>query len=364
MKRRFSNRKKTGFRKGWVILPALAMITFLITEWLSRQPEIAERFYSIGIYPWVARCLSPLSNLFGFSLSDVFYTILVLSIIILLVLTLFRKLKPGRMLLILINMVAVVYLLFYWLWGFNYYRQPFNHRLEINKSVADSAQFMAVFESIIEQANNLQSSSSNNYSVHQIDSLLEQGYQRHSDFLKLRYPMGKRKPKHILFSNFFAKAGISGYYGPFLNEVHINRHIHRLEYPVVVAHEKAHQFGITSEAEASFYAWFICTHSDSDYLRYTASLYLLRYFLNHGRNLEGFNERVKTISQPVRDDLIEIHDHWMALRNEKIDRAASKANDAYLRTNKVEAGIEDYKGVVALVMDFSADTLAQQRAGL
>ena len=264
----------------------------------------------------------------------------------------------------LFNLISIAYLSFYWLWGFNYFRQPFNERLEIGKSVTGTSQFMDVFESIIEKANKYQISTSEEYSVQFLDSTIEAAYKRYAGFLKIGYPMGIRKPKHILFSNFFAKAGISGYYGPFLNEVHINRHIHRLEYPVVVAHEKAHQFGITSEAEASFYAWFVCSHSDSDFLRYCAALYVLRYFLNQGYKLEGFQEKVKLISEPVRNDLIGIRNHWIALRNEKIDHIASKANDAYLRSNRVEAGIEDYKGVIALVMDFNSDSLAQKRLGL
>jgi len=36
-------------------------------------------------------------------------------------------------------------------------------------------------------------------------------------------------------------------------------------------------------------------------------------------------------------------------------------NDAYLKTNKVEKGIEDYFGVVQFVMDFETDLAAQKR---
>lgn len=347
----------------WWSIPILALSTFFLTEWLVTRPHMVERFYSNGVYPWVARFLSPLSNLFSFSVGDIFYAVLIIVALFSIGLTLFHRIRPAKLVLFLINLVAGVYLLFYWLWGFNYFRQPFNERLEISRSVADTDEFMAVFDSIINQANAYQHSANKELHPHQIDSIIEVGYKRDAGFLRISYPMGKRKPKSITLSGFFAKAGISGYYGPFSNEVHINRHVHQLEYPVVLAHEKAHHFGITSEAEASFFAWFVCSHSESDFIQYAANIYILRYFLNHGRALEGFQERVKLISEPVRNDLIGIRDHWMALRNEKIDRVAAKANDAYLRSNKVKAGIEDYKGVVALVMDFSTDSLAQKRVG-
>ena len=49
------------------------------------------------------------------------------------------------------------------------------------------------------------------------------------------------------------------------------------------------------------------------------------------------------------------------LRDVKIDEYASKMNDAYLKTNKVEQGIDDYSGVVKYVMDFSSDSVANKR---
>jgi hypothetical protein len=52
------------------------------------------------------------------------------------------------------------------------------------------------------------------------------------------------------------------------------------------------------------------------------------------------------------------------MRNEKVDEIASKVNDAYLKSNKIEKGIEDYTGVVKFVMDFSQDTVYQKKWGL
>ena len=331
-----------------------------MTEWFASRPDLTEKIYSGSVYPVVARILSAISRHFSFSLGDMFYLLAGLTLLLLILLAILRKIPVRQMLLQIFNMASVLYILFYWLWGFNYFRQPFNERLGVQKSVAETEQFMAVFESLIEQANTYQPYASAPLSRHEADSLVEATYARHAEFLKISYPMGTRRPKNISLGSFFAKAGISGYYGPYFNEIHLNPHLHPLELPVVLAHEKAHQFGITSEAEASFYAWFVCENSDSNYLRYCNSLFLLRYFLNHGNSLEGFRERVTGISEPVRQDLRAIRDHWMAMRNEKIDRVASQANDAFLKTNKVRAGIADYKGVVAYVMDYKTDSLLRR----
>ena len=66
----------------------------------------------------------------------------------------------------------------------------------------------------------------------------------------------------------------------FFNEFHVNKKVLPLEYPVIFAHEKAHQFGVTAESEANFYAWLVCRQSDSQVLNYSANLFILRYFFS------------------------------------------------------------------------------------
>jgi len=134
-----------------------------------------------------------------------------------------------------------------------------------------------------------------------------------------------------------------------------------IEYPQVLAHESAHQFGITSEAEANFYGWLVCTESDSKPLQYSANISMLNYFLSQGRHLHNLKVLVNQINKPVINDIRKVQKHWESMRNERIDKAAGKVNDVYLKTNKVKKGIEDYFGVVQFVMDFETDSLAQKR---
>jgi len=197
--------------------------------------------------------------------------------------------------------------------------------------------------------------------VARTDSLVEASYEQLAPFLGIDYPAGVRRAKPITFSGFFAKATILGYYGPFFSEVQLNSHLLSIQYPLVLAHEKAHQLGVTGEAEANFYAWMVCSNSQDSLLQYSAHVYLLRYFLNQAYELEAYPELVKQISEPVKADFRRIRDHWLTLRNVQIDEYASKVNDAYLKTNKIEKGIDDYSGVVKYVMDFSTDSVANKR---
>lgn len=354
---------KNKFRSivfGKAALPVwLALVTFGLTELFSRYPKLTETVYSQVLYPVFASCLSFISQWFSFSLDDAFYGLLILFLLIILLMTVFRKIKFGKFLLLMIQTLAICYVIFYWFWGFNYYRSGINNRLSIVRSKPDTVQFVKVLEDLIGRTN-ASYCTFEGISKTDIESLVESSYQKNASFLKIKYPVGTRNPKPITLSSFFAKAGIAGYYGPFFSEVHLNDSLMMIEYPQVLAHEFAHQFGITSEAEANFYSWLVCTQSDSRQLQYSANINTLTYFLSQARRLHNFRELVHQINKPIVDDIRKVQKHWESLRNESIDKAAGKVNDVYLKTNKIKKGIEDYFGVVQFVMDFETDSVAQK----
>ena len=359
-----SMRKQNRKRKfKWLILPFAALVCFGLTLLLSGHHKLAERFYSNGLYPLIAKILSPGSSLFPFSLDDLFYILLILAVPVLIILLLFRKITPGKAGKIILNSLAGIYILFYFLWGFNYYRDGLNTRLNLQKRQITNDQFRTVLVKLIEETNqsfcNLDS-----MSKHQTDSLVEASYKELSDVLSIDYPAGIRKDKSITLSRFFAQSGISGYFGPFFNEVHVNKETHPVEYPVVLAHEKAHQFGVTSEAEANFYAWLVCQNSSSQELRYSAGSFILRYFFNQATRREDYKELVSMIDPRVIHDFDRIRKNWDKFRNEKMEKVATKVNDAYLKTNEVEGGVQDYTGVVQFVLDFELDSTFQKKWNL
>lgn len=346
---------------GWAALPIwLALATYGLTELFARYPGATETVYSQTFYPMVAYLLSFVSRWVSFSLDDAFYGLLFVFSLVLMILVFTRKIKPGRFFLLIVQTLAFCYVLFYLFWGFNYYRSGMNERLEIARSTPDTVQFVRVLENLIAQTN-ASYCSYETISYGAIDSLVEASYQKNAAFLKLKYPQGKRRAKPITLSGFFAKASIAGYYGPFFSEVHLNDSLLMIEYPQVLAHEFAHQFGITSEAEANFYSWLVCSQSESRHLRYSANISMVNYFLAYAKRLDNFAGIVNQIEKPVIDDIRMVQDHWDRMRNKNIDKVAGKINDVYLKTNKIEKGIEDYFGVVQFVMDFSTDSLAQEK---
>jgi hypothetical protein len=347
----------------WLVLPVFAVITFGLTQLAYRFPAFTERWYSQKLYSLIASVISPVSNLIPLSLDDLLYFLLILTLFLLIILLIFRKITLAKAGKLILNILAVTYILFYTLWGFNYFREDLYKRLKLAKHEPSTKAFVSQLKILVEKTNKSWCTFEN-WDQKQVDLNIEKSYKILAPALKINYPAGKRKAKSITISRFFAQAGISGYYGPFFNEVHVNSYILPVEYPFILAHEKAHQFGITNEAEANFYAWLVCINSPSKQLQYSGNLHVLQYFLYQGYKLDEYNEIIAKLDKRVKRDLQKIREHWMSMRSEKVDEAASKVNDFYLKTNKIKEGVKEYSGVVKFVMDYSYDKQFQKKYNL
>ena len=357
-------RKIANYKKyKWLILPALAGFIFALTLFLRQHPVFVETWYARGLYPYIASLLSAISFVFPFSLDDIFYAVLILLPVVLLVRIFTKRLKWKAAGKLLLNILATAYILFYVLWGFNYFRSPLPERLGIKDSEPNTEEFVQFMHQYITELNHLHCDFDTINKV-ETDRIIEESYQKLAPILQLDYPMGKRRDKKITFSGFYSKSGITGYFGPFFNEVHVNKQVLPIEYPFILAHEKAHQLGVTSEAEANFYSWLVCTHSSSQQIQYSAKLFISFHFFRQARGLEDYKKLVAEISPEVQADINRISEHWNKLRNATMDKTASKLNDAYLKHNNIKSGIKDYTGVVDHVMNFSLDSAFQQRNGL
>ncbi len=329
----------------------LALGTFYVVETGANHPESIERIYSRGLYPYVASVLSAFSNLFSFSVWDVYWSLVVLVILYALFLFVTRKLRIWNVLLRTLQFAAILYTFFYLSWGFNYFRQPIEKRLNWTRHIEKVDMFPAVLDTLISNANNSRVEfTEKDYPI--IDSLIEQSYRNNAAYFGYTYPNGSRKPKTMLYTWFFAKSGVSGYFGPFFNEVHVNGELLPTEYPFVLAHEKAHQFGISGEAEANFMAWYICNSSMDNRLKYSANIQLLQYFLGDPFHHDAIKEYLKRFDKRAMADIMKQRNHWKELRNETIDKAQTAANNAYLKTNKIHEGMMNYNSVVRLAIEW------------
>jgi Protein of unknown function (DUF3810) len=329
----------------------LALLVFLSIQFAIRNPEMVEHYYSMGIYPFIAKFLSFFSSLVPFSLWDIFWVLIILLIIIGLTLVLLKKVRFGLYFLHAMQVLAFLYAVFYLFWGYNYFRPKIERRIGWETSKPEELHFRSVLDSVIIHVNKSYTSvSTSEYA--EIDSLVEASYRKNGQQLGIRYPNGKRRPKTMLFSSFFGKMGVNGYFGPFFNEIHLDFYLLPVDYPFVLAHEKAHQFGITSESEANLVAFVICVKSQDLRLKYSGYQSVLLYFLKDAYHMKDYKEYLSKIDEKVLGDLRYRQKYYQALERKKLSDMQSAVNDAYLKANKIDKGVKNYDQVVSLVISW------------
>lgn len=351
-----SRRRRFALR-GWPFL--LALFTFVIVKVAAQNPSLIERYYSKGLYPSIAVPFSFLSSAIPFSIWDVFWIVSTLLLIAGLIFVVIRRLKLSTFLLRLFQTLAIIYAFFYFVWGFNYFRPKIEERIGWVKPAPSETFFREILDSIIVRTNR-------SYTIivstdyNQIDSLIEKSYRANAKELGIDYPNGSRTPKTMILSSIFAKSGVSGYFGPFFNEIQLNSNLLPMEYPFVLAHEKAHQFGITSEAEANFAAFMICTTSADHRLQYSGNMQLLLYFLGDVHQSRERKEYVSRIDSLVIKDIQSQRKHWQDLENKTFDKVQTAANNVYLKSNRIKEGVKNYNEVVSLVITWYFNKVKSQ----
>ena len=338
-----SNGSGVLIRAIWPFI--VAALIFLLVRVAVNYPELVDKYYSKGFYSFYARSLSPISGLIPFSLWDVFWGLTVLALIAGIIAVIIRRLKLSRFLLRLAQTLALLYSLFYLSWGFNYFRPELIARSGMTTIKADEELFRTTFDTIIARVNrdyvNIDIAD-----YKSIDSEVEKSYAANAFNLDINYPNGRRIPKRMIVSGLIAKFGISGYFGPFFNEVNLNTKALPVDYPFLLAHENAHQFGIASEGDANLAAFVVCVASGCEKLRYSGYLTLALYFLSDARHLPDYKDYVAKIDERVRVDIQFRQQYYKGLQDDKMEKAHDVVYDVYLKKNHVARGIDDYNQVV------------------
>jgi hypothetical protein len=190
------------------------------------------------------------------------------------------------------------------------------------------------------------------FDIDEIDNAIETAYRQLGKQLRIPYPCGKRRPKCSVIEGLMTRTGVSGFFGPFFNEEHLNYYQLPVSYPFTSAHEKAHQFGIASESECNLYASIVCCSSEHALTRYSGYLETVRYLLNNLRKMspEKYMDFIKKIAPQIIDDYRKIASHWQQALNPTLSSVQDKIYDSYLKTNKQQSGILSYSEMTVLLV--------------
>lgn len=335
----------------------LAVVLFLLGIF-QEHPNAIEKYYSQGFYVWVCKLWHPVLNLVPFSVGDVIYIAVVISLIYIfcrVVYLLFKK-RFSLSLNLLLGTVAGVQagmVVFYVFWGLNYFRPSAAQRLNLRDTTFTVADMKTVTCIIIDSANATRARITHADTIQDNAAIYNTAVSAIKKISADSVNFRTYHPhiKSSLLSPLMNYLGTSGYYNPFTTEAQMNYQMPVFERPFIACHEMSHQMGYGPEDEANFAGFLAGIGSNDRLLRYSvyqAALDECMYALRR-RDSTASNEMKPYISKQVRADLRAQRAYWMKFRG-NLGMVSSIFYDDYLKANNQPQGMRTYNQMVLLLM--------------
>ncbi|GAA0179155.1 DUF3810 domain-containing protein [Clostridium sediminicola] len=355
--------KKNVIRICLIILMPLGII---LNKLAGENRGFVERIYSNGINRPMRQALSLITGILPFSLAEVALYCFI-GFLIIMIIKFFYNISVKKENLIeslklyIINVfciISVIYFLFLILWGFNYNRLPFSIITGYKVQPSSVEELYDLCSDLIIQTNNLRD---NVYEDERGIMELQEGYKDVFKRSNIGYDLASEKfqviggkygkPKRVLLSEKMCYTGITGVYFPFTGEANVNVAATDFMLPATVLHEMAHQRGFAREDEANYIAYLTCMyHPDFDF-KYSGSLLALIYSMKALRqtDYDKYSLLKENYSDGVKRDLIYLNQFWGQYEG-KVEKASTKINDSYLKSNGQENGVSSYGRMVDLLL--------------
>ncbi len=346
--------------KTATLLTIALPVQVLLVQLLGFFPDFVEKYYSNGIYPLLSKALRFTFGWLPFSFGDLMYAILIILLVRFLYLKLIKRTTPWKEVLLEIGAgLSIIYALFHFCWGFNYYRKPLNEILKLDGEYTQE-ELVKVSRALITKANNLHKqlqpidSASVAYSYDKAE-IFEKTIPAYKQ-LSTIFPELKYEPRSIktsLFSLILTYMGFSGYLNPITNEAQVNGLILNYKSPTTSCHEEAHQLGFAAENEANFVAALATMNTNDIYFNYSGVTFSLRYCL---RELYAIDEQLgvchaEMLRPGVFKNFEEVIAFWRSYRN-PLEPGFKTTYDTFLKANNQRKGIHSYRYVVNLLVNY------------
>jgi hypothetical protein len=358
--------------RGPLLIAAAGLLAWLSTRLLPAT--VAEAVYApVGAV--VVRAMAALTGLFPFATSELLLGTYLLWVA-LLGGTAVRAATRGRRR--WRNVAAggsrrvlrdggTLLLAFYLLWGFNYARAPFPVQagwpewggIELEELTAlAAAATNAANESylVLHGSEDADAATVLPADMRALEAAIDDGWRQAASLLALppAAAVSHGPVKWPRASGVLARLGIAGIYVPFTAEAHVVRGLPAMRVPLSMAHEKAHQRGFTSEADANFLGYVASALAPDPLSRYSAAMFaqtqLMRSLL--ARSPDAFREIANTRLPGVQRDIEDLWAYSARMHGFAADVGTSM-NDRFLMANGIRDGVQDYRRSAWLIVAFA-----------
>ncbi len=336
-----------------IVAPVVAAISIFVPV----PPEIVETFYSQDMYPWLQNILTGATNFLPFAAVDMIVVVLGLAVLFRIRRLYYVARQRGvfdaiwEMFRRVVRTVAIIMVLFFWAWGFNYRRQPLETQLPkgtVNRPTIEALQGAIVDANALAGRLRTQVMAGPALSYDQVADRL---------FVPLnaalkhvgRPPLSREgHPKYsLMLTPFFTSAGITGMLNPLALETIVHPDLLPFERPFVLAHEWAHLSGHADEAEASAIGWLACMRGGAE-LAYSGTVYLIDT-ASGAMPADLRKEALKKLDAGVAQDLDAVMLRRASARAD-VSRTTMRVYDEYLKVNNVTDGGASYRRALSLIL--------------
>ncbi|MEI8200294.1 MAG: DUF3810 domain-containing protein [Eubacteriales bacterium] len=345
-------------------IPGLIFL-FIPTLLLSHQSW--SEYYSLNIFPLIARPFEFLSSLFPVSLTEILVVFAASSSIIWVVWLIYRfvhSVHKGAFLYRFILAAAIIFsvisISFTLLHGINYTRVPLDQTLSLDspqRSPEELAEVTAWLAQRMWEMRDGLSEDSNGcmvLSTSLLQSLSDAS--RAMDKAALSFPVLSGTTviaKPVALSHYWSYTGITGMYFPFFGEANVNVDVPDSQLPLIICHEISHTRGIAREQDANLAGFLACIYSDRRDFQYCAYQYA---FLYCAWDLSIADETAYSkigamIPDSIRRDWDQNAAYWAQFEG-PVQETSTHINDSYLQANLQEEGVKSYGRVTDLIVDY------------
>jgi hypothetical protein len=320
----------------------LAVIALGIAALLWRpSPDWVEQVYVNGFYPVWQHALFAINSPLPWSLGD----IVVLAGVALIVWRLLRRDWLGAL--------AIVGFYACWFvagWGWNYDRAPIETRTAYDKNRITPQAVDALRARAIAEMNRL-APLAHAHANEPLDIVT-----LHATWVPVVQAGGNTwepltgAPKPTLADPFMVATGTSGYINPFALDAHLASDLLWFERPFALSHEWSHIAGYAREDEANFLAIVNCTRSNDPVVQYSGWLELFLYLPPPQQRYAH-----KTFVPDVWQDFAAMQKRNRRYINLSLANLSWRTYNAYLKSNHVASGLQNYNEVTRLYLGIPRD---------
>lgn len=331
------------FRKHWKWTLVIVLVVAL--NLFSRDSDWIESIYAHGIYPKVSSVFQFLFGWLPFSAGDIFYSLLIIFLIV----SLFRFIKAFKKseqkwqsLLMALQKLAIgicwCWIIFQLAWGLNYDRPSIPKRYTMDRSPVRTTEI-------------------DSFALRMLAGVIQYAPHRGSDSFLLSKALqvkGSHGVKPSLFGVVGNYMGYSGYFNPLTGEAQINTYMPAFTLPFTAAHESAHQDGEARESDANFIGFLKALASNDSSLLYSAHLEMFLYA--NGAIRQSDSTRAKSLFKqlpPIAQKDIKVYRAFLKKYQGPIDAATTWFYTRFLQFNNQPEGMRSYDKGMVYVMRWS-----------